>query len=106
MTFKENINRLCRAKNTNLTTLIKNCGFSSSKATAINNGQIPAEDQLVILAKALDCHVMDFFADEEDYTFRDKNEEIIIESYRDMSQSQKYRLLAYLYEIKEKGLIE
>ena len=106
MTFKENINRLCRRQNKNLTTLIKNCGFSSSKATAINNGQIPSEDQLVILAKALDCHVMDFFADEEDYTFRDKNEEIIIESYRDMSQSQKYRLLAYLYEIKEKGLIE
>lgn len=45
MTFKDNINRLCKLHGTNLTTLIKECGFSSSKATAINKGQIPTEEQ-------------------------------------------------------------
>ena len=43
MTFKDNINRLCKLHGTNLTSLIKECGFSSSKATAINKGQIPTE---------------------------------------------------------------
>ena len=65
MTFKDNINRLCKLHGTNLTTLIKECGFSSSKATAINKGQIPTEEQLIALAKALNCSVMDFFADME-----------------------------------------
>lgn len=37
MTFKDNTNRLCKLHGTNLTTLIKECGFSSSKATANNS---------------------------------------------------------------------
>ena len=67
MTFKENLNRICRERGTKLTPVLKDLGYSTSKATAINNGQIPKEDTLLELAKYLHCSVMDFFADEEDF---------------------------------------
>jgi hypothetical protein len=101
MTFKDNINRLCKLHGTNLTTLIKECGFSSSKATAINKGQIPTEEQLLILAKALNCSVMDFFADEVDFIAQDDDEQILIEGYRSLPKSQQLRLLAYYYALTE-----
>lgn len=101
MTFKDNINRLCKLHGTNLTTLIKECGFSSSKATAINKGQIHTEEQLIVLAKALNCSVMDFFADEEDSIAQDDDEQILIEGYRSLPKSQQLRLLAYYYALTE-----
>lgn len=101
MTFKDNINRLCKLHGTNLTTLIKECGFSSSKATAINKGQIPTEEQLIVLAKALNCSVMDFFADEVDFIAQDDDEQILIEGYRSLPKSQQLRLLAYYYALTE-----
>lgn len=101
MTFKDNINRLCKLHGTNLTNLIKDCGFSSSKATAINKGQIPTEEQLLALSKALNCSVMDFFADEEDFIAKDDDEQILIEGYRSLPKSQQLRLLAYYYALTE-----
>ena len=101
MTFKDNINRLCKLHGTNLTSLIKECGFSSCKATAINKGQIPTEEQLLALSKALNCSVMDFFADEEDFIAKDDDEQILIEGYRSLPKSQQLRLLAYYYALTE-----
>ncbi len=101
MTFKDNINRLCKLHGTNLTNLTKECGFSSSKATAINKGQIPTEEQLLALAKTLNCSVMDFFADEEDFIAKDDDEQILIEGYRSLPKSQQLRLLAYYYALTE-----
>ena len=65
MSFKENLNRICKEKDTSLTRVMLDLGFSSSKATAINTGQLPKEDVLIRLAKHLNCHVMDFFMDDE-----------------------------------------
>lgn len=104
MTFKDNINRLCKQRGTNLTNLIKECGYSTSKATAINKGQLPNEEQLLTFAKALNCSVMDFFEDEEvavDYVVGDDNEKILIEGYRSLPKSQQLRLLAYYYALTE-----
>ena len=108
MTFKENLNRICRERGTKLTPVLKELGYSTSKATAINNGQIPKEDTLLELAKYLHCSVMDFFADEEDLkpkteevVFQDKDEQILIEGYRSLPKSQQYRLMAYYYALLE-----
>ena len=65
MSFKENLNRICKEKDTSLTRVMLDLGFSSSKATAINTGQLPKEEVLIRLAKHLNCHVMDFFTDDE-----------------------------------------
>ena len=65
MSFKENLNRICKEKDTSLTRVMLDLGFSSSKATAINTGQLPKEDVLIRLARHLNCHVMDFFMDDE-----------------------------------------
>ncbi len=102
MTFRDNLNELCRDRGTNLTTVIKNCGFSSSKATAINKGQIPTEEQLLTLASYLNCSVMDFFSDETPEKSVETDEErLLIEGYRNMPNSQKHRLLAYFYALQE-----
>ena len=56
MTFKENINRICAERGTNLTAVITKVKGSSSMTTAINKkGSIPKETDLIALAKELDC---------------------------------------------------
>ena len=67
MTFADNVNRLCAKQGTTLTPFMKSLGFSGSKATAINKGQIPNnEGDLTKIAKGLGCSVMDLFADIKD----------------------------------------
>lgn len=105
--FRENLNRICRERGTKLTPVLKDLGYSTSKATAINNGQIPKEETLLELAKHLNCSVMDFFADEEDLkpstdvVFNDENEKTLIEGYRNLPKSQQFRLMAYYYALLE-----
>lgn len=41
--------------------MLKDLGYSSSKTTAINNGQLPKEETLIEMAHYLGCSVMDFF---------------------------------------------
>ena len=65
MSFKTNLHRICKEKDTSLTRVMLDLGFSSSKTTAINNGQLPKEEVLIRLAKHLNCQVMDFFMDDE-----------------------------------------
>lgn len=108
MTFRENINRICKERGTNLTTLVKMCGCSSSKATAINNGSIPKEELLVAFAEALNCSVMDFFKDEvEEKSTLDRvavlseDERDVIEIFRSMSREDKHIMLARMYEYKK-----
>lgn len=103
MAFKENINKICKLRGTNLTQLIKECGYSSSKVTAINQGQLPNEEQLLTFAKYLKCSVMDFFEDEDtvDSIFSNEDEKTLIEGFRTMPKSQQYRLMAYYYQLLE-----
>ena len=106
MTFKENINRLCKERGTTLTQLLKSVGVSSSKVTAINNGSLPKEELMITLAHALGCSVMDFFADEEDlkadYVVFDDDETDIITIYREMPREEKHKFLARMYAYRDK----
>lgn len=106
MTFKENINRLCKQRGTTLTQLLTSVGCSSSKVTAINNGSLPKEELLVTLAHALDCSVMDFFADKEDVApdlaLFDEDENDIIMIYREMPREEKHKFLARMYAYRDK----
>ena len=77
------------------------------KRMSINKGQIPTEEQLLALSRALNCSVMDFFEDEEkdaptvDYVYQNEDEQILIEGYRNMPKSQQYKLMAYYYALME-----
>lgn len=56
MSFKENINRICLERGTNLTAVVKQVKGSSSSTSAINNnGSLPKEHELVAMAKILHC---------------------------------------------------
>lgn len=106
MTFRENINRICAERGTNLTAVITKVKGSSSMTTAINKkGSIPKETDLIALAKELDCSVMDFFADEEDIPPvkpRDEDEEDILRVYRGLSRRAKHEFMSMVYEFENR----
>ena len=106
MTFKENINRICAERGTNLTAVITKVKGSSSMTTAINKkGSIPKETDLIALARELDCSVMDFFADEEDIPPvkpRDEDEEDILRIYRGLSRRAKHEFMSMAYEFENR----
>lgn len=106
MTFKENINRICAERGTNLTAVITKVKGFSSMTTAINKkGSIPKETDLIALARELDCSVMDFFADEEDIPPvkpRDEDEEDILRIYRGLSRRAKHEFMSMVYEFENR----
>lgn len=63
MAFKDNLKRILQERGKKLTPFLVDLGYSPSKATAINQGQIPTEKILREFAEALNCSVSDFFAD-------------------------------------------
>lgn len=103
MTFHENINRICREHGTYLTQVMKALGLSTSKVTAINNGSIPSEKQLHLLAAQLNCSVADFFADEkaeQAFAPADEDEADLLSIYRKLSRRGRHELLAKAYELE------
>ena len=108
MTFAENINRICAARGTNLTTVIKQIkNGQSSYTTAINKkGSIPNQEELLALAKILQCSVMDFFADEEDLDTRatpeNEDEEDILKVYRSLPRRAKHEFMAMVYDFGDR----
>jgi len=100
MTFAENLNRLCKEKNTYLTTVLKSLGFSSSKVTAINRGQIPNnEKDLKAIADALHCSVIDlFWGDDHTAEPQDEDEQDILNVFRALSRREKHEFMAMVYK--------
>lgn len=108
MTFRENINKICKTRGTTLSAVTRSMGLSTSKVTAINNGSIPKEELLVSLAKTLNCSVMDFFRDEveekqsvDQLAVLSDDEQDVIEIFRSMSREDKHIMLARMYEYKK-----
>lgn len=109
MTFAENINRICAERGTNLTAVIKQIkNGQSSYTTAINKrGSIPNQEELLALAKSLQCSVMDFFADEEDLCCEkavpeNEDEEDILKVYRALPRRAKHEFMAMVYDFGDR----
>ena len=109
MTFAENINRICAERGTNLTAVIKQIKNGQSSYTiAINKrGSIPNQEELLALAKILQCSVMDFFADEEDLCCEkavpeNEDEEDILKVYRALPRRAKHEFMAMVYEFGDR----
>lgn len=110
MSFKENINRICAERGTNLTAVVKKVKGSTSFVTSINKGSLPKEKELLALAKELDCSVIDFFMDEEDLAPRtipqNEDEQDILRVYRSLSRRTKHEFMAMVYEYENKEELE
>lgn len=112
MSFKENINRICAEKNTYLSHVVKKVKGSSSFATAINNGSLPKESELVEMAKILHCSVIDFFSDEDDTTHVTKSstlsedEKDILRIFQSLSRREKHNFMSMAYEFENKQELE
>lgn len=99
MTFKENINRICKEQHTFLTTVVKEVGLSTSKATAINNGYLPKESIMNQLAERLNCKVADFFATEHDLMRDlDDDEKDLITIFRKLNRKKKHEFMSIAYD--------
>lgn len=109
MTFAENLKRICEERNTNPTTLCKELGLSTSKVSAWYKGSLPKQDVMVLLARKLECSVMDFFADEDDITPvqpADEDEEDILRVYRSLSRRSKHEFMAMVYEFENRNELQ
>ena len=110
MSFRENINRICIQRGTNLTAVVKQVKGSSSFTSAINKGSLPKEDEMVEMAKILHCSVLDFFMDEEDLAPQNEpqneDEKDILRVYRSLSRRTKYEFMAMVYEFENREELE
>ena len=111
MTFKENINRICAEKGTNLTAVVTQVKGSSSFTAAINKkGSLPKESEMVEMAKILGCSVMDFFADEEDLAPQavayNEDEQDILRIYRSLSRRAKHEFMSMVYDFENREELE
>lgn len=110
MSFKENINRICLERGTNLTAVVKAVKGSSSFATSINNGSLPKEREMVEMAKLLHCSVIDFFMDEEDLAPQNEpqneDEADILRIYRSLSRRAKHEFMSMAYEYENREELE
>lgn len=112
MTFRENLNRICKEKGTTLTRVVKELGISSSKVTAINKGSIPSEEMLLNFSKHLGCSVMDFFYDGEDGqdllievtpARNDEDLKDLLRIYSQLSRRDKHEFMSMAYEFEKRG---
>ena len=110
MSFRENINRNCIQRRTNLTAVVKQVKGSSSFTSAINKGSLPKEDEMVEMAKILHCSVLDFFMDEEDLAPQNEpqneDEKDILRVYRSLSRRTKHEFMAMVYEFENREELE
>lgn len=110
MSFRENINRICIQRGTNLTAVVKQVEGSSSFTSAINKGSLPKEDEMVEMAKILHCSVLDFFMDEEDLAPQNEpqneDEKDILRVYRSLSRRTKHEFMAMVYEFENREELE
>ena len=110
MSFRENINRICIQRGTNLTAVVKQVKGSSSFTSAINKGSLPKEDEMVEMAKILHCYVLDFFMDEEDLAPQNEpqneDEKDILRVYRSLSRRTKHEFMAMVYEFENREELE
>lgn len=111
MTFSENLKRICNKKGTNPTALCKDLGLSTSKVSAWNNGSLPKQEVMILLAQRLGCSVMDFFSDEDDLhecqpITKDEDEEDILRIYRSLSRRNKHEFMSMVYEFENRKELE
>ena len=120
MDFATNFKRICKERGTTPTAVCKQLNLSTSKANAWTTGSLPKEPMLLLLAKTLNCTVMDFFADDEstptprqdisNVEFAlDDDERDIIRLFRMLDRKEKHEFMAkaYAYEaMKLNGEIE
>lgn len=110
MSFKDNINRICLERGTNLTSIVKQVKGSSSFTSSINKGSLPKEDEMVKMAKLLNCSVIDFFMDEEDLVQQmepqNEDEADILRVYRSLSRRTKHEFMAMVYEFENREELE
>ena len=110
MDFADNFNRICKERGTTPTRLLKEMNITTSKVTAWNNGSLPKQEMLVKLAKALNCSVMDFFADDGELTLTpqvatipnvefalDEDEMDIIRLYRSLPRKTQHEFMVAAY---------
>lgn len=118
MDFPNNLKRICEARGTSKTALLKSMGVATSKVAMWNSGSLPKIEMLIRLAEALNCTVADFFAETPDLAVKnivpntevqtDKNqpdnedESDILRVYRSLSRRTKHEFMSVVYEFEKR----
>ena len=112
MTFSENLNRICYARGTTASAVLKEMGVSTSKVTMWNNGSLPKQEMLIKLAHTLNCSVMEFFRDDiavenqgVNDLILDDDERDVIRLFRLLSRKERHEFMVRCYAY-EKQMME
>ena len=107
MDFATNFKRICQEKGTTPTTVCKELGLSTSKVNMWNNGSLPKQEMLVVLARHLRCSVMDFFVEEVDLIVKsipeNDDEQDILRIYRLLNRRAKHEFMSMVYDFENKA---
>lgn len=106
MIFANNIKRICTERGTTLTAVIKKVKGSSAFVTAINRGSLPKENEMVELAKELNCSIVDFFDDNHIPKAIDEDEQDLLMIYRSFPRRVKHEFMAMAYKYEQRGMEE
>ena len=75
-----------------------------------SKGSLPKEDEMVQMAKILNCSVIDFFMDEEDLApqneSQNEDEADILRIYRSLSRRAKHEFMSMAYEFEHREELE
>lgn len=113
--FSENLERICKHRETTPSAAVQAIGKGKSTASDWKrNNTVPKADELTGLADVLDCAVSDFFKEGgERYTFDvvpfdcedvDENVADFISIYKECSNRQKVQLMNFVYDFEDKVL--
>lgn len=104
--FAENIKHICSERGTNLTAVVKEVKGSSSFVTAINNGSLPKEHELIEMARILECTVADFFDETQEQRLarepQNDDEADILRIYRQLERRTKHEFMAMVYSFENR----
>lgn len=106
MRFATNINRICSQRGTTLTAVCRSLNLSTSKVTTWNNGSLPKEDVMLMLARVLECSVMDFFTDDDEPRLnycKDEDERDALRIYRSLTRREKHEFMSMVYKFEKRN---
>jgi len=111
MSFAQNLKRICNARGTTPTAVLKKMGVATSKVAMWNSGSLPKQEMLVRLAEELNCSVMDFFMTEEEVAEQertdnilDEDEKEIVRIFRMLPRRDRHEFMNAVYEFEKRVL--
>lgn len=101
MHYYQNLQKICKQKDTSPTAVLKKLGLSTSKANAWKNGSNPNLEIAYLISKELNEPLERFINDDWQPVLTDTEKQELIDCFDKLDRSGKVQLLGKAYELVE-----